>query len=90
MVIFYLTIATHFLCYRAELEKRNEKYDVIVGDLADPLEDGPCYQLYTKNFYENVVKPKLNKNGIFVTQVDFWRTPFFLSQPFDFQVKKLL
>ncbi|KAK2398844.1 amp-CoA ligase [Trifolium repens] len=55
-------------CAKAELEKRNEKYDVIVGDLADPLEDGPCYQLYTKNFYENVVKPKLNKNGIFVTQ----------------------
>ncbi|CAL5206223.1 unnamed protein product [Lathyrus oleraceus] len=55
-------------CAKSELEKRNEKYDVIVGDLADPLEDGPCYQLYTKDFYENVVKPKLNKNGIFVTQ----------------------
>ncbi|KAL5071608.1 hypothetical protein RYX36_022495 [Vicia faba] len=55
-------------CAKAELEKRNEKYDVIVGDLADPLEDGPCYQLYTKDFYENVVKAKLNKNGIFVTQ----------------------
>ncbi|KAJ1442855.1 Spermidine/spermine synthase [Sesbania bispinosa] len=53
---------------KAELEKRKEKFDVIVGDLADPLEDGPCYQLYTKSFYEKVVKPKLNDNGIFVTQ----------------------
>ncbi|XP_057424374.1 thermospermine synthase ACAULIS5-like [Lotus japonicus] len=53
---------------KAELEKRKEKFDIIVGDLADPLEDGPCYQLYTKSFYEKVVKPKLNENGIFVTQ----------------------
>ncbi|KAL6534047.1 amp-CoA ligase [Orobanche hederae] len=53
---------------KAELEERKEKFDIIVGDLADPVEGGPCYQLYTKSFYENVLKPKLNKNGIFVTQ----------------------
>ncbi|GAY37487.1 Thermospermine synthase ACAULIS5 [Citrus sinensis] len=53
---------------KAELEKRNEKFDVIVGDLADPVEGGPCYQLYTKSFYERILKPKLNDNGIFVTQ----------------------
>ncbi|KAL7121840.1 hypothetical protein ACP275_01G008700 [Erythranthe tilingii] len=53
---------------KAELEKGKEKYDIIVGDLADPVEGGPCYQLYTKSFYENILKPKLNTNGIFVTQ----------------------
>ncbi|XP_057546425.1 thermospermine synthase ACAULIS5-like [Amaranthus tricolor] len=53
---------------RAELQSRVEKYDVIIGDLADPLEGGPCYKLYTKSFYENVVKPKLTNNGVFVTQ----------------------
>ncbi|KAJ1382287.1 Spermidine/spermine synthase [Sesbania bispinosa] len=53
---------------KAELEKRNEKFDIIVGDLADPVEGGPCYQLYTKSFYEKILKPKLNDNGIFVTQ----------------------
>ncbi|CAJ1972900.1 unnamed protein product [Sphenostylis stenocarpa] len=53
---------------KAELVKRKEKFDIIVGDLADPLEDGPCYQLYTKSFYEKTLKPKLNDNGIFVTQ----------------------
>ncbi|XP_061374890.1 thermospermine synthase ACAULIS5-like [Gastrolobium bilobum] len=55
-------------CAKAELEKRKEKFDMIVGDLADPVEGGPCYQLYTKSFYEKILKPKLNENGIFVTQ----------------------
>ncbi|KAF3645210.1 Thermospermine synthase ACAULIS5 [Capsicum annuum] len=53
---------------RAELERREERYDIIVGDLADPIEGGPCYQLYTKSFYEFIVKPRLNQGGIFVTQ----------------------
>ncbi|KAF5743163.1 thermospermine synthase ACAULIS5 [Tripterygium wilfordii] len=53
---------------KAELEKREEKYDVIVGDLADPVEGGPCYQLYTVSFYERILKPRLKPNGIFVTQ----------------------
>lgn len=53
---------------RAELEKSREKFDVIVGDLADPVEGGPCYQLYTKSFYQHIVKPKLNDRGVFVTQ----------------------
>ncbi|RXH70555.1 hypothetical protein DVH24_013301 [Malus domestica] len=53
---------------RAELENREEQYDVIIGDLADPIEGGPCYKLYTKSFYELIVKPRLSKEGIFVTQ----------------------
>ncbi|KAL3626265.1 amp-CoA ligase [Castilleja foliolosa] len=53
---------------RAELERREEVYDVIIGDLADPIEGGPCYKLYTKSFYELIVKPRLNAGGIFVTQ----------------------
>lgn len=57
------------MCGRAELERREESYDVIIGDLADPIEGGPCYQLYTKTFYELTVKPRLSKGGIFVTQV---------------------
>ncbi|GMP76982.1 hypothetical protein CsSME_00033423 [Camellia sinensis var. sinensis] len=56
------------VCGRAELERKEECYDVIVGDLADPIEGGPCYKLYTKSFYESIVKPRLNQNGIFVTQ----------------------
>ncbi|KAL6274422.1 hypothetical protein ACE6H2_025114 [Prunus campanulata] len=51
-----------------ELEKTEEKFDVIVGDLPDPIEGGPCNDLYTKPFYEQVIKPHLKDNGIFVTQ----------------------
>ncbi|XP_076936542.1 thermospermine synthase ACAULIS5-like [Bidens hawaiensis] len=53
---------------KVELEERKEKFDIIVGDLADPVEGGPCYQLYTKSFYQDILKPKLNPHGIFVTQ----------------------
>ncbi|KAM5569364.1 thermospermine synthase ACAULIS5 [Rosa sericea] len=53
---------------RAELEHTENHYDVIIGDLADPIEGGPCYKLYTKSFYELIVKPRLTKDGIFVTQ----------------------
>ena len=43
-------------------------FDVIIGDLADPVFGGPCYQLYTDDFYKNVVSVKLNDGGVFVTQ----------------------
>ena len=43
-------------------------FDVIIGDLADPVSGGPCFQLYTREFYENVVKKKLAPGGVFVTQ----------------------
>ncbi|XP_028215010.1 uncharacterized protein LOC114397085 [Glycine soja] len=33
---------------RVELEARDESYDVIIGDLPDPIDGGPCYKLYTK------------------------------------------
>ena len=53
---------------RAQLEAWPDNFDVIIGDLADPLDGGPCYQLYTLDFYRNVVLPKLNPGGIFITQ----------------------
>ncbi|KAH9536983.1 hypothetical protein CY35_16G028200 [Sphagnum magellanicum] len=53
---------------RAELESSNEKFDVIIGDLNDPMDGGPCFTLYTQSFYMNILKPKLNFGGILVTQ----------------------
>ena len=41
--------------------------DVIICDLSDPLDGGPCYQLYTTSFYE-MCKSKLAPGGILVTQ----------------------
>lgn len=52
---------------------------MIIGDLADPIEGGPCYQLYTKSFYEFTVKPRLNQGGIFVTQVQECPKDYFVS-----------
>ncbi|MEB3778746.1 MAG: polyamine aminopropyltransferase [Desulfurococcales archaeon] len=42
-------------------------YDVIIADLADPLEAGPAYKLYTLEFYK-AVKSRLRMGGVFVTQ----------------------
>mmetsp|Transcript_85934 Transcript_85934/g.152241 ORF Transcript_85934/g.152241 Transcript_85934/m.152241 type:complete len:329 (-) Transcript_85934:133-1119(-) len=52
---------------KVQLEKATEKFDVIIMDLDDPLEGGPCYWLYCKEFYE-FCKTKLNPGGILVTQ----------------------
>lgn len=53
---------------RAQLEQYPDTFDVIIGDLADPVFGGPCYQLYTDDFYKNVVSKKLAPGGVFVTQ----------------------
>mmetsp|Transcript_27255 Transcript_27255/g.76109 ORF Transcript_27255/g.76109 Transcript_27255/m.76109 type:complete len:307 (-) Transcript_27255:41-961(-) len=52
---------------KAWLQQHDEKFDVIIMDLADPLEEGPCWQLYTKEFYTFILS-KLNPGGVFVTQ----------------------
>ncbi|MEB3844203.1 MAG: polyamine aminopropyltransferase [Desulfurococcales archaeon] len=49
------------------INEAGEKFDVIIADLADPLEAGPAYKLYVKEFYE-AVKKRLNPGGVFVTQ----------------------
>eukprot|EP00793_Prasinoderma_coloniale_P001171 PRCOL_00006162-RA len=52
---------------RSGLEGYDGKFDVIVGDLADPVWGNPCYQLYTQAYYE-MCKSKLNPGGVLVTQ----------------------
>merc|ERR1719383_766803 len=49
------------------VEKCDNTFDVIIMDLDDPLEGGPCYQLYTTEFY-TTLKSKLGEDGIVVTQ----------------------
>ncbi|KAL2327253.1 hypothetical protein Fmac_020680 [Flemingia macrophylla] len=63
-----------------ELEMSEEKFDVIIGDLSDPDQSGPVH-IYTQSFYENVAKPKLKDNGIFVTQAS--------NEPFNFVAEEL-
>jgi len=52
---------------KAHLENNDEKFDVIIMDLADPLEGGPCKLLYTNTFYQTLSQ-RLNEGGLVITQ----------------------
>ncbi len=52
---------------RKWLAESKEKFDVIIIDLTEPVEEGPAYLLYTKEFYQ-IVKSKLTKDGVISVQ----------------------
>lgn len=52
---------------RRYIEETDEKFDVIISDLTEPMEGGPSVMLFTKEFYETVYN-RLTDNGIFVVQ----------------------
>jgi spermidine synthase len=52
---------------KKNLENYKGKFDVIIMDIADPIEAGPGIALYTQEFYKGL-KDRLNPGGIFVTQ----------------------
>lgn len=52
---------------RLFLQETSDKFDVIIIDLVEPLEEGPACLLYTREFYE-LVKDKLNVGGIVCVQ----------------------
>lgn len=52
---------------REYLTKAEERFDVIIIDLPEPIEEGPAYLLYTTEFYE-IVKGKLREEGIISLQ----------------------
>lgn len=49
------------------VEGSDEKFDVIIIDVCDDLDDGPAQALYTENFYRTI-KNRLTANGIVVVQ----------------------
>ena len=49
------------------LAKREDAFDIIIIDLPEPIEEGPAYLLYTREFYE-MVQSKLTANGMIVVQ----------------------
>lgn len=57
----------HHVDARDYLAKSNDKFDIIVIDLPDPIEEGPAYLLYTREFYQ-IVRDKLTDNGLIVVQ----------------------
>jgi len=52
---------------RDYLSKSRELFDIIIIDLPDPIEEGPAYLLYTKEFYQ-MVRDRLTENGIISVQ----------------------
>ncbi|MFQ5455893.1 MAG: polyamine aminopropyltransferase [Nitrospirota bacterium] len=52
---------------REYLENTKDTYDVIIIDISEPVEEGPAYLLYTKEFY-NIVKERLSENGVISLQ----------------------
>lgn len=51
----------------AYLRDTEERFDVIVLDLSDPMGGGPAYLLYTLDFY-TMVRDRLTPGGLMVTQ----------------------
>ena len=52
---------------RQYLEITEDKYDIVVIDVPDPLETGPAYKLFTSEFYQ-LVQSRLDESGILITQ----------------------
>jgi spermidine synthase len=52
---------------RSFLAGSKEKFDVIIIDLPDPIEQGPAYLLFTREFYQ-IVLDRLTDDGIIAVQ----------------------
>jgi spermidine synthase len=57
----------HHTDAREFLAKSKEKFDVIIIDLPDPIEEGPAYLLFTQEFYR-LALDRLTANGIMAVQ----------------------
>ncbi len=49
------------------LDTTDEKFDVVISDLSEPLEHGPSYQLFTQEYFQQV-RRVLRPDGIFAIQ----------------------
>ena len=49
------------------LERSDRTWDVIISDLSDPIEDGPSFKLFTKEYFE-LARGALADDGVFVLQ----------------------
>ena len=58
------------------LEESQERYDVIIIDVPDPIERGPAYLLFTQEFYR-LAKDRLNDQGLIVAQAGATGPSFF-------------
>ncbi|MFC1919884.1 polyamine aminopropyltransferase [Chloroflexota bacterium] len=54
---------------RKYIKENRSKFDVIILDLPEPVENGPAYLLYTQEFYQ-IVKECLKADGLVAIQSD--------------------
>ncbi len=57
----------HHTDARDYLAKSGEAFDIIIIDLTEPIEEGPAYLLYTREFYQ-LARDRLTANGIITLQ----------------------
>lgn len=56
-----------FMDARKYLEETSDSYDAIIIDISEPVEEGPAYLLFTREFYE-IVKERLSPDGVISLQ----------------------
>ena len=49
------------------LDKTDSDWDIVISDLSDPIEEGPSFQLFTKEYFEKV-RGVMSRDGYFVVQ----------------------
>lgn len=49
------------------LAQTDERWDVILSDLSDPVQDGPAFELFTREYFERV-RGVLRPGGVFAVQ----------------------
>jgi spermidine synthase len=60
-------VEVRFMDARRYLEETDERFDAMVIDISEPLEESPAYLLFTKEFYE-IVHARLTDGGIIALQ----------------------
>ena len=60
-------VSLHFADAQRFLEEDPQRYDVIIVDVPDPLENGPAYQIFTQEFYR-LALDRLTDQGLVVAQ----------------------
>ncbi|MBI5379810.1 MAG: polyamine aminopropyltransferase [Nitrospirae bacterium] len=60
-------VELRYLDARRYLEETSETFDLIVIDISEPIEEGPAYLLFTREFYE-IALQRLTEDGIISLQ----------------------
>jgi spermidine synthase len=56
-----------YLDARKYLEETSESFDVVIIDISEPIEEGPAYLLFTREFYQ-IVRERLSPAGVISLQ----------------------